>query len=114
MENLINELNINLDNPEFRLEDLSKTMNLSYSALYRKCHDITGKTLVEFVRTLKLKKAAYLIIKQGYNISEAAFNVGYKDAKYFTKCFKQEFKITPNNLKKDSKKNWSRSSPRKI
>lgn len=104
MENLTNELNINLDNPDFKLEDLSKTLNLSYSALYRKCHEITGKTLVEFTRNLKLKKAAYLIVKQGYNISEAAYNVGYKDAKYFTKCFKEEFKITPNNLKKDSKK----------
>ena len=78
-------------------------LNLSYSAIYRKCHDITGKTLVELVRTLKLKKAAYLIVKQGYNVSEAAFIVGYKDPKYFTKCFKEEFGKTPNYFKKESK-----------
>ena len=69
----------------------------------RKCHDITGKTLVELVRSLKLKKAAYLIVKQGFNVSEAAFTVGYKDPKYFTKCFKQEFGKTPNYFKKESK-----------
>ena len=58
---------------------------------------------MEFLRTLRIKKAALLIIEQGYNISEAAFMVGYKDSKYFTKCFKEEFGITPSSLKRDAK-----------
>lgn len=104
LEELVKELNSKIEDPEFKLEDLSDSLNLSYSAIYRKCHNITGKTLVELVRSLKLKKAAFLIIKQGYNVSEAAFIVGYKDPKYFTKCFKEEFGITPSHLKNDSKK----------
>lgn len=101
MEDLVNQLDIQLENSDFKLEDLSDNLHMSYSVIYRKCQDITGKSLVEFVRSLRLKKAAMLIIEKGYNISEAAFTVGFKDAKYFTKRFKEEFKTTPNELKKE-------------
>ncbi len=104
LEELVNELNDQLDNTDFKLEELSQSLNMSYSVIYRKCQDITGMNLVEFVRVIRLKKAAFLIIKQGYNIAEAAFMVGYKDSKYFTKCFKEEFGKTPNHLKREAKK----------
>lgn len=105
MENLVTELNKQIENSNFRLENLSKTLGMSYSVIYRKCQDITGKTLVDFVRSLKLKRAALLIIEHQYNISEAAFIVGYKDSKYFTKCFKEEFGVPPAHFKREVKKN---------
>lgn len=104
MKNLVKALHDEIENPEFKLEGLSSTLNMSYSVIYRKCQDITGKTLVEFVRLLKIKKAALLITQHGYNISEAAYMVGYKDSKYFTKCFKEEFGIPPTTFKKEAKK----------
>ncbi|WP_411030141.1 response regulator [Spongiimicrobium sp. 3-5] len=104
MERLAIELNTQLENSDFRLEDLTASMNMSYSVIYRKCQEIAGKTLVEFQRTLKMKKAALLIIERNYGISEAAFMVGYKDSKYFTKCFKEEFGIPPTALKAEMKK----------
>ncbi|MCF8274441.1 MAG: response regulator [Flavobacteriaceae bacterium] len=104
LENLVNELNNQIENPSFKLEDLSNSLNMSYSVIYRKCQDITGKTLIEFGRSLRLKKATLLIIQHGYNISEASFTVGYKDSKYFTKCFKEEFGVPPTILKKEAKK----------
>ncbi len=103
LENLVNELNNQIENPNFKLEELSKSLNMSYSVIYRKCQDITGKTLVELVRSLRIKKAALLIIQHGYNISEASFMVGYKDSKYFTKCFKEEFNVPPTVFKKEAK-----------
>ena len=104
MENLIHELKDQMENPDFKLESLAKTLNMSYSVIYRKCLDITGKTLVELVRSLRIKRAALLITKHGYNISEAAYMVGYNDSKYFTKCFKEEFGQTPNYFKHEAKK----------
>ena len=104
MESLVGILNNEMENPDFKLEELSSKLNMSYSVIYRKCQEITGKTLVEFVRSLRIKKAALLILKQGYNISEAAYMVGYKDSKYFTKCFKEEFGKAPNILKKETQK----------
>ncbi|GGK46017.1 hybrid sensor histidine kinase/response regulator [Lutibacter litoralis] len=103
IENLIKEINNEIDNPKFKLEELSSILNMSYSVIYRKCQEITGKTIIELVRSIKLKRAALLIVKHGYKISEAAYMVGYKDSKYFTKCFKSEFGKTPLRFKKEVK-----------
>ncbi|MCF7567642.1 response regulator [Sabulilitoribacter arenilitoris] len=103
IKDLVEELKKQIENPDFKLEELSNSLNMSYSVIYRKCQDITGKTIVELVRSLKIKKAALLIIQKGYNISEASYMVGYKDSKYFTKCFKEEFGIPPTNFKREAK-----------
>ncbi|SHI56268.1 hypothetical protein SAMN04487911_10389 [Arenibacter nanhaiticus] len=103
MQNLTKKVYSNIENPDFKLEKLSKLMNMSYSAIYRNCQDITGKTLIEFVRSQRLKKAANLILQDGYNISEASFMSGYKSSKYFTKCFKEEYGISPASLKREAK-----------
>ncbi|TXN37178.1 response regulator [Flagellimonas hymeniacidonis] len=103
MERLVNELNNQLECSEFKLEDLSDIMNMSYSVIYRKCQDITGKTLIDFYKTLRLKHAALLFLENGYNISEAGYMVGYKNSKYFTKCFKEEFGKPPMAIKNESK-----------
>ena len=102
--NLVKELDAQLENCNFKLEDLSKTMHMSYSVIYRNCLEITGKTLHEFVRSYRIKSAALLMVKQGYKISEAAFMVGYKDSNHFTKSFKNEFGKTPSVFKKESQK----------
>lgn len=103
MERLVNELNNQLECSEFKLEDLSDSMSMSYSVIYRKCQDITGKTLIDFYKTLRLKHAALLFLENGYNISEAGYMVGYKNSKYFTKCFKDEFGKPPMAIKNESK-----------
>ena len=100
LENLINVLNQELDNPDFKLESLSEFLNMSYSAIYKKCQTLTGETLVGLFRSLRLKKAAILICKENYSISEACFTVGFNDPKYFTKTFKFHFKLTPTEFKK--------------
>ena len=102
LEKLIGILNSELDNPEFKLESLSTTLNMSYSAIYRKCQNLTGKTIVDLFRLMRLKKSAILICKNGYSISEACFAVGFNDTKYFSKCFKEHFKITPSIFKKEA------------
>lgn len=109
MEKLVTEINKQLENPDFKLEDLTKIFNMSYSVIYRKYQEITGKTLIDLVKSLRLKKAALLISQNGYNISEAAYMVGYKDAKYFTKSFKEEFGIPPATFKRESKNSdWNK------
>lgn len=88
-----------ISNPDFKLEDLSDSLNMSYSAIYRKFQTLTGKKIVEFVRTMRLKKASILIADCNYSISEAAFMVGFNDPKYFSKCFKKEFGLSPKKIK---------------
>ena len=104
LENLVANINLRIDDANFKMEELATPLNMSYSSMYRKCQSLTGKSLVDFVRILRLKKAAVLIAKNGYTVSETAFMTGFNDPKYFSKCFKKEFKKTPANFKKEAQK----------
>ena len=89
LENLVRLVENQISNPDFKTEDLAQDLNMSYSAIYRKFQGLTGKKIVDFVRTMRLKKAAVLISDCNYSVSEAAFLVGFNDPKYFSKCFKK-------------------------
>ena len=104
LEDLVSNINLRLEEANFKLEELAESLNMSYSRLYRKCKSLTGSSLLDFVRLLRLNKAAILIAKYGFNISEAAFKTGFNDPKYFSKCFKKHFKLTPGDFKKEAQK----------
>ena len=104
LEKLVSNVNLRLDDSNFKLEELADSLNMSYSRLYRKCQSLTGTSLIDFVRLLRLKKGAILLTKYGYNISETAFKTGFNDPKYFSKCFKKQFKKTPGDFKKEAQK----------
>jgi transcriptional regulator GlxA family with amidase domain len=57
---------------------------------------LTGKAPLDFVRTMRLKRAAQLLSRSQMNISEISIAVGFNDAKYFSQCFKKEFNILPS------------------
>ncbi len=104
MEKLIKELKSQIENDNFKLEELPKSLNMSYSVIYKKCQDITGKNLIDFFRSFKLKRAALMIAKGNNSISEVSYMVGFNNPKYFTKCFKKEFGITPSSFKNETQK----------
>ncbi|QCX37512.1 response regulator [Aureibaculum algae] len=104
LESLVKTINQNLDNTDFKVEELAESLNMGYSSLYRKCQTLTGHSLVDFVRILRMKKAAVLIAKYGYSINETAYLTGFNDPKYFSKCFKAYFKKTPGVFKKEANK----------
>ncbi len=96
MQQIIDLLEINLDNSGFDIDSFCKNVGVSPSQLYRKIKGITGLSPNEFIRTYRLKKAAVLIRESNLNISEIAYNVGFNDALYFSKCFKKQFGTTPS------------------
>ncbi|MDO5980367.1 ATP-binding protein [Flavivirga spongiicola] len=104
LENMMSYITLNLNDTNFKVEGLAGFLNMSYSSLYRKCLELTGQSIVDFVRSLRLKRAAILITKYGYSISEAAFMNGFNDPKYFSKCFKKQFKKTPKEFKNEAVK----------
>jgi len=85
-----------MDNPEFSVEDFSRDMFMNRVTLYRKILSITGKTPIEFIRSIRLKRAAQLLEKSGMSVSEIAYEVGFNNPKNFTKLFKEEFKVLPS------------------
>ncbi|HEV8285146.1 MAG TPA: two-component regulator propeller domain-containing protein [Chitinophagaceae bacterium] len=82
--------------PEFSVEDFSREMCMSRVALYKKILSLTGKAPLEFIRSMRLKRAAQLLEKSGMNVSEIAYEVGFNNPKNFTKYFKEEFKVLPS------------------
>jgi len=86
----------NMDNPEFTVEDFSSEMFMNRVTLYRKILSVTGKTPIEFIRSMRLKRAAQLLEKSGMSISEIAYQVGFNNPKNFTKLFKEEFNVLPS------------------
>ena len=86
----------NMDNPDFSIEDFSRDMFMNRVTLYRKILSLTGKTPIEFVRLMRLKRAAQLLEKSGMSVSEIAYEVGFNSPKNFAKLFKDEFKVLPS------------------
>ena len=95
LQSIIASIEQHLEESEFDLERLSVEMNMSKSTLYRKIKAMTGLTPLDFVRNIKMKRACMMLLARTQTISEVAYAVGFSNPKYFTKCFKEEFGMTP-------------------
>jgi len=71
--------------------------------LYRKILSLTDKPPLEFIRSIRLKRAAQLLAKSGMTIAEIAYEVGFNNPKVFSRFFKEEFKVTPSQYIVNSK-----------
>ena len=86
----------NLTDTQLSVENLSRHVGMSRSSLYSKLLDITGQTPVEFIRSVKLEKAAELLKKSNMTIAEIAYSVGFGTPNYFAKSFKAKFNMLPS------------------
>ncbi|MDP9076390.1 MAG: ATP-binding protein [Bacteroidota bacterium] len=96
MKKLLAVIEENIPNTNFSVELLSSQMNMSRTALYNKVFNLSGKTPVEFIRSVRLKRAVQFLLTKQFTIAETAYEVGFNDAKYFSKVFKEEFSMTPS------------------
>ncbi|MET1054130.1 MAG: ATP-binding protein [Pedobacter sp.] len=86
----------NMSNSLYSVEELSSDMNMERSGLYRKLMAIIGQTPSAFIRSVRLKKAAQLLIQKEFTIAEISDRVGFSNAGYFSKCFQEEFAQKPS------------------
>ena len=86
----------NLTDSQLSVADLSKQMGMSRSSLYSKVLELTGQTPVEYIRSVKLDKAALLLEKSDMNIAQVAYSVGFATPNYFSKSFKAKFNMLPS------------------
>lgn len=84
-----------LTDSDFSASQFSEKMLMSRMQLHRKLKALTGQSTSEFLRTQRLRSAAQLIRQGKISISEVGYSVGFNDPSYFTKCFKQEFGVSP-------------------
>lgn len=102
IEQAIQAVEENMDNSEFSVEDLSAVIGMSRGHLYKKLMTITGKSPIEFIRVLRIKRGKALLEQSQESISQIAYRVGLSP-KSFSKYFKEEFGCLPSEYtKKDS------------
>lgn len=90
----------NISNSNFNNDDLAGLMFMSRSTFYRKLKAVTGMSGNEFIRTARLNYAAKLLESGNYSVTEAAFEAGFNDIKYFRKRFQEQFSVSPSEYRK--------------
>jgi len=85
----------NMEEPTLSVEEMGKEVGMSRVTLYRKIKALTNQTAIEFIRNVRLKRAAQLLEQNKLNVNEVAYMVGFIDVDYFRKCFKEQFGYTP-------------------
>jgi len=88
----------NMADSDLSVETIGAELGLSRVQLYRKVKALTGQSPVELLRTARLQKGRELLQTTNKNVSEIAYEVGFTAPSYFTKCFKDEFGISPSDL----------------
>ncbi len=104
LQQAINVINENISNSDFSVSELSAALYMHRANLYKKLLYITGKTPVEFIRAIRLKRAAALLETDGVYVSEIAYMVGFNSPKVFAGHFKEEFGCSPSEYKKKHQK----------
>jgi len=96
IEKAIKYVEDNMSRTELSVEELSRELGMSRVHLYKKLLQITGKTPIEFIRVIRLKRAVQLLRESQLHVSEVAFEVGFNNPKYFSRYFKDEFGVLPS------------------
>jgi AraC-like DNA-binding protein len=99
IEKAIQLVNQNLQNTDFGIDMMVDELYMSQSTLFRKIKSLTGLSITAFIRSVRLKKAAQIILHSHMKLSQVAFEVGFNDYKYFKKSFQQQFNCLPSAYK---------------
>ena len=100
LQKISNYIEENLSSDDLDIGSLAEKMNMSPSSLYRKLKGLIGISAIEFIRKIKMRKAAEMLASGNFNVSETTWNVGINSMIYFRQCFKDEFGMSPSEYKK--------------
>jgi ligand-binding sensor domain-containing protein/DNA-binding response OmpR family regulator len=100
LNNLVEQIHARLEDPDLNVDNLAVAMNMSRASLFRKVKSISELTPNDFIRLVRLKKAAELLKEKEYRVNEIAYIVGFSSASYFSKCFYKQFGILPKDFER--------------
>lgn len=103
MRSIVEIINKNMDNSEFSVEDLQDELKIGKWNLTSKVKALVGLTPMEFIRETRLSHAADLIDNSDYNMTQITYMIGMSDSRYFSRCFKQKYGVTPTEYKNRKK-----------
>lgn len=95
LQQVIDYIRKQMENTELSVEGMSKDLGISRTHLHRKLKALTGQSPVDFIRTIRMKQAAYLLSTGKLSVSEVGYKVGYNTPSYFSSCFSAHFGVSP-------------------
>lgn len=98
VERATQEVINNISNTDFTIDSLCREMAMSRTLFYSRLKSLTGKSPQEFIRLIRLQKAAEML-KNGKNVTETAMDCGFVNPKYFSSLFKQHFGVQPSKYR---------------
>ncbi|GAC1370265.1 MAG: two-component regulator propeller domain-containing protein [Hymenobacter sp.] len=100
LEKAMRVVEANLTDPDFNVQVLTREMGMSQSLFYRRVKSITGQSVVEFIRDIRMKRAAQLLASTPMRVSDVAYQVGLQDLKHFRTVFQKLFSLSPSEYAK--------------
>lgn len=101
IEKVVRIIKANFDNPDFDMNTLAAEANMGRSKMFARLKEATGLTPNEFTLKLKLEEATRILREEPeYNITEISYRLGFSSLRYFSRCFKAFYGVTPQNYKK--------------
>lgn len=110
MREVLSAIEANMSNENYDINDLSSAVGISHQSLYRKIKAVTGMTLNEYIRTIRLTRAEQLLRSTDYTVSEIAYMVGFGNRSYFSRIFTKKYGISPKDYSKRCKTESGSSS----
>ena len=108
LKDMLSYIEQNLHTSQLSVENLSKHVGMSRGTLYNKVLEMSGQTPIEFIRSIKLEKAALLLENSDFSISQISYMTGFTAPNYFAKSFKAKFNMLPTEYKSKKRKHPAR------
>ena len=97
---LLDVMERHMDNNTLTVDEMVEEMGMGRTVFFNKLKSLTGLSPVEFIREMRIKRAAQLLEERQYNITEVTYMVGMNDSRYFAKCFKNTYGVTPSEYRR--------------
>ena len=101
MRQTIQEIENNIQNSNFKIEDLADTQHISRTVFYRKIKSLTGISPIDLIQEIRIRKATEYLEKGELRISEIAYRCGFSSPQYFSRVFKEKTGHSPSEHKGD-------------
>lgn len=103
MQQVMEVMEKEMENADLTIDEFAQQLNMGRTVFYQKLKSIIGLSPIDFIREMRIKRAKQLIDSGEYNISSVAYMTGFNDPKYFSKCFKKQFGMSPSEYNKGRK-----------
>ena len=110
LKNVMSWLGEHIENSDLTIDQLASHLGLGRTTMYNKLKSLTGKSPVELIKEYRITKAQLLLRTGQFSVSEVAYKVGFSDPGYFSRCFREQYRMSPaeylrtHNLKQNQDK----------